>query len=101
MKSANKALEFYCEKNISENSFYNKNKNYCILSKNFLSQPNEIILRSITKIIQKISKNYYPPRGKSINNFVSQFNSNLNIKKATLGGCIFEKVDETLIISKE
>ena len=101
LKSANKALEFYVKKNILENSLFNSKKSNVVLSKDFFIQPNEIILRSITKIIQQISKKYYPPRGKSINNLIIKIKSKPGIKRITLGGCIFEKVNETVIISKE
>ena len=101
LKSANKALEFYAKKNVIENSFFNSMKHNTVLSKNFFIQPNEIILRSITKVIQKISKNYYPPRGKSINSLIIKIKSSKGIKRVTLGGCIFEKANETVIISKE
>ena len=101
LKSANKALEFYVKKNILENSLFNSKKSNVVLSKDFFIQPNEIILRSITKIIQQISKKYYPPRGKSINNLIIKIKSKTGIKRITLGGCIFEKVNETVIISKE
>jgi len=101
LKSANKALEFYTNNNILNNSFFNKNKKKIILNKFFFNNPNEIILRSISKLIQKISKNYYPPRGKSINRLIFELKSETGVKKATLGRCIFEKTKETVIISKE
>jgi len=101
LKSANKALEFYTKKNLLENSFFNSKKNNIVLSKDFFIQPNEIILRSITKVIQKISKSYYPPRGKSIKSLIIEIKYNKTMKKLTLGRCIFEKINETVIISKE
>ena len=101
LRSANEALEFYAKKNILKNSFFNKNKNNIVLSKNFFTQPNEIILRSISKAIQQISKNYYPPRGKSIIKLIIEIKSKNGIQKTTLGGCIFEKINKTVIISKE
>ena len=101
LKSANKALEFYAKRNVLENSFFNSEKHSIILSKDFFAQPNEIILRSFIKVIQTISGNYYPPRGKSIKNLIIGIKSEKNKKKFTLGGCIFEKINETVIISKE
>jgi len=101
LKSANKALEFYTKKNVQENSFFNYKKDNMILSVNFFKQPNEIVLRSITKVIRKISRSYYPPRGKSIKSLIKELNKNVGVKKVTLGGCIFEKINETVIICKE
>ncbi len=100
LKSANNALDFYSEKNIRENTFFNKKKNVT-LNKQFFEQPYEIVIRSITKLIKKVGKNYYPPRGKSIKNIIVELKSTNNSKKATLGGCVFEKVSKTVIISKE
>ena len=80
---------------------FNSEKHSIILSKDFFAQPNEIILRSFIKVIQTISRNYYPPRGKSIKNLIIEIKSKKNKKKFTLGGCIFEKINETVIISKE
>ena len=101
LKSANKALEFYAKRNVLENSFFNSEKHSIILSKDFFAQPNEIILRSFIKVIQTISRNYYPPRGKSVKNLIIEIKSKKNKQKFTLGGCIFEKINETVIISKE
>ncbi len=101
LKSSNKALEFYAKRNILENSFFNSEKNNIILNKDFFDQPDEIILRSFTKVIQTISRNYYPPRGKSVKNLIIEIKSKKSKKKFTLGGCILEKINETVIISKE
>ena len=101
LKSSNKALEFYAKRNILENSFFNSEKNNIILNKDFFDQPDEIILRSFTKVIQTISRNYYPPRGKSVKNLIIEIKSKKSKKKFTLGGCILEKISETVIISKE
>ena len=101
LKSANNALEFYTSKNILENSFFNLKKKNIILSKYFFIQPDEVVLRSIAELTKKIGKNYYPPRGKSIKNLIIELKSKSGIKKATLGGCVFEKVNKTVIISKE
>mgnify|MGYP007000261202 CR=1 len=48
-----------------------------------------------------ISNNYYPPRGKSIIRLIESFKNEKIVKKLTLGGCVFKKVNETIIISKE
>ena len=100
LKSANNALEFYSEKNIKENTALNQKKNVT-LNKQFFEQPYEIVIRSITRLIKKVGKNYYPPRGKSIKNVIAELKSTNGSKKVTLGGCIFEKVSKTVIISKE
>ncbi len=101
LKDSNEALEFYSNKNIFDNSSFNFKKNQVILNKSFFEQPKEIILRSVTNLMLKISKNYYPPRGKRIKRLLDTLELRQNVKNQTLGGCIFKKVNESIIISKE
>ena len=53
-----------------------KNKNIYILNQIFFNQSHEIIFRSLTQIIQKLGKKYYPVRGKSINELIKGINLN-------------------------
>ena len=50
--------------------------------------------------MKSISKNYYAARGKSIKELILNIKLN-KITKTTLGGCYIEKVNESIIISKE
>jgi len=100
LKSANKAINFYVEKNIKDNSNFFKHKNICVLKKSFFEQPDEILLRSISIILRKIGKKYYSPRGKSILNLIFKIQSR-NLNKTNLGNCYIEKINKTYIISKE
>ena len=52
------------------------------------------------EIIKKIGKKYYLPRGKSISAFVSDIKSK-KLKKTTLGGCVIQKVSETVAFFPE
>jgi tRNA(Ile)-lysidine synthase len=70
------------------------------LNNDFFDQSHEIIFRSLTKIIQKLGKKYYPVRGKSINELINKINTKLHLK-VTLGGCFIERVNKTILISKE
>ncbi len=100
LKLADDAVHFYVKKNINDNSKYIEKKNICILSKVFFEQPKEIIFRSISIILKKISGNYYAPRGKSISESISKINS-VKFHKFTLGGCCIDKVNGTILINKE
>ena len=82
------------------NSFFSKRRNNYILSDNFFDQSHEIIFRSLTKIIQRLGKKYYPVRGKSITELIIGINTK-SFSKVTLGGCFIERVNETILISKE
>ena len=100
LKEANSALEYFSKENLKKNSNFIKSKKAFILNRNFFKNPDEVIIRSLTEIFQKISTRYYPPRGKSIKNIVNIF-FNKNSSKTTLGGCILEKVKNSVIIYKE
>ena len=77
-----------------------KKKNIYVLSYNFFNQSHEIIFRSLTSLIQKLGKKYYPVRGKSINELIKKIDKKTFIK-VTLGGCYIERVNETILISQE
>ena len=70
------------------------------MSHDFFDQAHEIVFRSLTKLIQKIGKKYYPVRGKSINELIERINKK-SFTKITLGSCFVERVNETILISQE
>ena len=100
LKDSDKSIKFYVDRNIEKNSIYSKKQNRFILSANFFDQAHEIIFRSLTKIIQKIGQKYYPVRGKSISELIKNIKSNSSIK-VTLGSCFIEKINESVLISRE
>jgi tRNA(Ile)-lysidine synthase len=100
LKNSNKSIKFYVNKNLDDNSVFFKKKNLYILNNSFFDQSHEIIFRSLTTIIQKLGKKYYPVRGKSINELIKNI-SEKSITKVTLGGCFIERINETTLISRE
>ena len=100
LKDSNDTINFYTKNNIYKNSFFFKEKNAFFLNKFFFNQPNEIIFRSFGEVIKKISKKYYLPRGKSISVIISDIKS-MKFKKTTLGGCVIQKINETLVVFPE
>ena len=94
------SLEFYVDKNLNKNVVFSKRKNIYILNYNFFDQSHEIIFRSLTNLIQKLGKKYYPVRGKSINELIKRINKK-SFTRVTLGGCFVERVNETILISQE
>ena len=98
LSSTNNAINQIIDKNISENALFNKNK-YLINSK-FFSFPEEVVFRSLSIIIKKISKKYYPPRGRKIINLINELKHKDQFK-ATLGGTIIEKIHNSLVVTKE
>ena len=101
LKSANNALVFLAEKNINDNAIYFKKKQSYLLNRFFFLEPEEIILRSMSMILNNLSGRYYFPRGKKIRRLILLMTSKNKAEKTTLGGCIIEKVHETVIINKE
>jgi len=100
LKDSDKSIKFYVDKNLKNNVVFLKRKNTYILSYSFFDQSHEIIFRSLTKLIQKLGKKYYPVRGKSINELIKRINKK-SFTKVTLGGCFIERVNETILISQE
>ncbi len=100
LKFANENIEFYTKKNLEDNVTILSQKNYVILKKDFFSQSNEVIFRSLTEVIKIVGKKYYAVRGKKIDKVINSINTKSSFK-STLGGCIIKKVNETVILSKE
>ena len=100
LKDSDKSIKFYVDRNLKKNLVFLKSKNTYILNNNFFDQSHEIIFRSLTQIVQKMGKKYYPVRGKSITELIKRINTK-SFSKVTLGGCFVERANETIIISKE
>ena len=100
LKYSDKAIKFYVNKNLKENTHYSSKENDYTININFFKQPHEIVFRSLTFIINIIGGKYYSPRGKKIDMIINKIN-NEELSKVTLGGCIIEMQHETVIISKE
>ncbi|MDB9699921.1 tRNA lysidine(34) synthetase TilS [Candidatus Pelagibacter sp.] len=100
LKDSDKSIKFYVDRNLKKNVVFLKKKNLYILNYSFFDQSHEIIFRSLTILIQKLGNKYYPVRGKSINELIKNINKK-SFKKVNLGGCYIERVNETILISKE
>ena len=100
LKDSDRSIKFYVNRNLKQNAVFLKKKNIYTLNQSFFDQSHEIIFRSLTRIIQILGKKYYPPRGKSINELINRINAK-SFSKVTLGGCFIDRVNETILISKE
>ena len=98
--SASKALDFYKNKALYKYvSFMPKNK--CLIStKIFSEEAGEIIFRSFSDTLSLVSGTYYPPRSKKILNLIDRVKK-VGFNKSTLGGCIIERKDDMILITKE
>jgi len=100
LKYSNIAANYYVNENLKKNSFFLVKGNRLILNKVFFEHPHEIVFRALSEAIKLIGRKYYSVRGKKIDNIIDSIENNDSLK-ATLGGCIIEKVNQTVIISKE
>ena len=100
LKYSNNVVNFYVNKNLNKNTIYFEKKDKLILNKNFFIQSYEVIFRSLSDCLRMVGKKYYPVRGKKLDRIISDI-KNDSLFRATLGGCIVEKVNQTIIISKE
>ena len=100
LQSANESINFYKEKSIKNYIRYLQ-RNACFVSYGLFNyESREVIFRTVSDVISKISDSYYPPRGKDVKNLISKIQSE-KFKKSTLGGCIIEKTHNILIFRKE
>ena len=98
--SANEALNFYKNRALYKHvSFLSKNK--CVINGQIFSEEaGEIIFKLFSDILSLVSKTYYPPRSVKIVNLIGRIKKT-TFNKSTLGGCIIEKKDSFISISKE
>ena len=100
LKYSNSVVSFYVTRNLQKNTFFSDTKNKLILNKEFFQQPHEVVFRAFSNSIKLVGKKYYSARGKKLDKIIKDIENN-RFFKATLGGCIIEKVNQTVIISKE
>ena len=100
LKHSNDVINFYVDKNLKKNTFFSKKENQVILNKNFFQQSYEVIFRSFSDILKFVGKKYYSVRGKKLEKVIKNILYKKSLK-ATLGGCMIEKVNQTVIITKE
>ena len=100
LKYSDNVVSFYVNENLKKNTFFSKKKNTLILNKFFFTQPHEVIFRALSESLKLVGKKYYSVRGKKLDKIINDIKNNPSLR-STLGGCIIEKVNETVIISKE
>ena len=99
LASTRDTLNNYLNQTIKK-CFKKKNKKILVALKPLFLETKEIQLKALSKIIKTFSGSYYPPRSKKVINLIN--NIKLSQKnKFTLGGCIFEKDRNNMIITLE
>ena len=100
LKHSNNVVNFYVNENLEKNTFFSSKQNKLFINKEFFDQPYEVIFRSLSDSLKILGDKYYPVRGKKLDKIIDEIKKN-SLIKVTLGGCILEKVNQTVIISKE
>ena len=100
LNHSNDVVNFYVEQNLIKNSFLKYKRDKLILNNSFFRQPYEIVFRSFSVSLRIIGNKYYSARGKKISRVIDEIMNN-RLTKTTLSDCIIEKVNQSVIISKE
>ena len=100
LKHSDGTINFYVEENIKKNAMIIDKNNKFILNKFFFQQPYEVTFRSLSELIKLTGKKYYPVRGRKLDRILTNIEKNMSFK-TTLGGCIIEKINQSIIIYKE
>ena len=100
LKNTNILVKFYVSENLKENTFFSVKDCQLILNKSFFQKPHEVVFRSLSESIKLVGQKYYSVRGKKLDKIIKDVENN-RLSKATLGGCIIKKVNQTVIIAKE
>jgi tRNA(Ile)-lysidine synthase len=98
--SANQAINFYKKKALFKYVTFTPKNNCLINEEIFYDESTEIVFKCFSDILSLISATYYPPRSKKIINLIKRL-KNDKFTKSTLGGCIIEKKDSFISVSKE
>ncbi len=101
LSKSNIAVDYFVKKNINDNSNYLKLTKTIILKNDFLKQPDEVVFRSFSEVIQKVGKKNTFSRGEKIERLIKHLRSIDNNSKKTLSGCIIQKIENSVIIYPE
>ena len=100
LKYSNNVINFYVAENLKQNTFFSNKDKRLILNKSFFLKSYEVVFRGLSDSLKKIGGKYYSVRGKKLDKMINDIQNN-RLFRSTLGGCIVEKVNRTIIISKE
>ena len=100
LKQSNNVINYYVKENLKKNTFFSPRKKNLVIKNEYFDKPFEVIFRSLSESIKFIGKKNYPVRGKKLEKIISKIENN-KLHKQTIGGCIIEKVNQTVILSKE
>ena len=98
---SNNAIDYHVKKNINNNSSFLVLSKKVVLNEKFFKQPDEIVFRSFSEIMQKVGKRKSYARGSKIENLINHLRFDKKKEKKTLSGCIIQKINNSVTIYKE
>lgn len=101
LSKSNYAIDYYVKKNVNDNSNFLKLTKTIIIKNDFFKQPDEIVFRSFSEVIQKVGKKDYFTRGVKVDKLLKYLKISNDYSKKTLSGCIIQKLGNSVIISPE
>lgn len=101
LTKSNSAIKFYVNKNVNENTKLLNNKKSIIINEIFFNQPDEIVFRSFSDLIHAFGNKKGYARGRKVSSLINSIKITKSFKKQTLSGCIIQKVNNSIIISRE
>ena len=102
LKSVNEDIDFFAESYVSKYIEIHENIFVSIRKEFFIKTPNEIQMRIIKNCIRLFApNNLYSPKDAKINNLLKWMKNNSNIKAKTLGGTLFRKKNNEILLYKE
>ena len=99
ISSTKEAINFYVSRSLKKFVKFKKTETVLDFSM-FRKEPEEVKFKIINNIVKKRTASYYPPRSRKVLSLISRFESS-NLKKCTLGGCIFERKKNNIHVTKE
>ena len=100
LKNSSNSIDFYVNENLKKNTFYSSKYRRLILNEDFFNHSQEVVFRSFSDSLKFIGDKHYPTRGKKLSKIIELIENKQQFK-VTLGNCILERVNRTVIISKE
>ena len=97
---AKNALNFYKKKALHNYVNFLSKDNCIINPKLFAEEANEVIFKLISDVLSLVAGSYYPPRSKKILSLIDRIKIK-KFKKCTLGGCMIEKENGFISITRE
>ena len=100
LKNANNSINYLINSSLKSFVRVNSRGIISILLERFVSLPEEVKFRSISKLLKFVGKGKNTPRSKNILNVLNSMSEN-NFKNLTIAGCLIKKNNKQILILPE